>query len=158
MNRCPLRYRDVDVIRTALDLMPDGVRRSVEHADILLADPIFVGLHNYEGDSYSYRDCAHVVYDYHQRCRPRSRRTTTVVLPTPKSLKTVVHEYGHVLDEQLGFDLQFAPVSAYATTNRQEAFAEAFAAWVMGEQWIIADEPAAAHLCPLARNIFERLG
>jgi len=160
LNRCP-EGSGADVIGAALDLMPEGVRRSVEDADVLFADPVFVGLHDYDEvpgyPDVTYRRCAHVVYPYHQHRIPKSMRCTTVVLPTPKPLRSVLHEYGHVLDEQLGFELVLAPVSKYAMTNREEAFAEAFAAWVMRERWVIDDEPASLRLCPLALDTFERL-
>jgi hypothetical protein len=45
--------------------------------------------------------------------------------------KTIAHELGHVLHEQVGLDFMvLVPVTDYAQTDRLEAFAEAFTAWL----------------------------
>jgi hypothetical protein len=42
-----------------------------------------------------------------------------------------VHELGHVLDESLGFTVAAEPVTWYTRDNRAEAFAKAFASWLI---------------------------
>ena len=96
----------------------------------ICADPVFIGLHHFTdtGDGRSYRNTAHCCYGSHI-ARPADDRLTTVVLPEPPTLDTVVHELGHALDAALGFTHDAVPVTHYAQTDRQEAFAEAFVAW-----------------------------
>jgi hypothetical protein len=62
------------------------------------------------------------------------KRVTTVVMPTAtgnhwQTVATIIHEYGHALHEVVGFKYKAHPVSWYAETNNQEAFAEAFTSW-----------------------------
>jgi hypothetical protein len=78
---------------------------------------------------------------------PADRRRTTIVLPTPHYPISIVHELGHVLDEALNFDHEATPVTAYAKTDRYEAFAEAFTSWLY---WGYGDEPD-----PATRYLFE---
>jgi len=98
-------------------------------------DPVFAGLHGYEdiGDGRSYRTTAACYYPCHLS-GPRDRRVTTIILPVAEpgwtGVRTVVHELGHALDEVTRFEHDAAAVTRYAETNRREAFAEAFTAWV----------------------------
>src|SRR5215216_5552196 len=114
-------------------------------------DPVFAGLHAHvdADDGRSYRDTAHVSYT-HNMLGPRDRRHTTVVLPERpgRGLNwfVVVHELGHVLHERLGWKPSAAPVSAYAARDHWEAFAEAFAYWVVGPE-----QP------PSVRGAYERI-
>jgi hypothetical protein len=96
-------------------------------------DPVFAGLHGYinGADGRPYAETPHVAHDFHQTGLSRARRHTTVVLPKVPAIATVVHELGHVLDEALNFEHVAEPVSSYARNSRHEAFAEAFAAWVL---------------------------
>lgn len=127
-------------IAEALDLLPTGIRRRVEHAHFLTgANPNFVGLHPHEttgdisGVVYRYDQVAHVTWLAHQSHLPASQRHTTVVLPTlySQDIATIIHELGHVLHEAIDYPQQpiFA-VSAYAETDWFEAFAEAFEVWL----------------------------
>lgn len=161
MNRITLRQP----IAEALDLLPDGIRRRVAHAHFLTGvDPVFVGLHTYktfryDGREWSYAQNAHVAWRMNQRAR--ADRVTTVVLPVTlrpaQAIATIVHELGHVLDEQIGFDRHTPePVSAYARTNSYEAFAEAFEAWVVPE--LAADKDLAVLAGDeQTRRLFEEL-
>lgn len=91
-------------------------------------DPLFAGLHAYD---VSYRDTAHCCYPHHLD-GPADRRVTTVVMPNrvgPWTAHIIVHELGHALDQTIGFGHTATPVTEYAKTNRQEAFAEAFTSW-----------------------------
>lgn len=98
--------------------------------DIFCGDPVFAGLHRIERTlgGRSYRDTAHVCYPHHV-----ADRRVTMVLPDVPPWYTVIHELGHALDwhvsERSGQRLTFRPVTAYARTDRMEAFAEAFCAW-----------------------------
>lgn len=126
-------YREV--IEAGFDLIPPGIRERLTHTHFLCGvDPAYVGLHKYgdTGDGRSYSETAHVAFGrWHMPHRSAADRITTVVLPVLVRPHTIVHELGHVLDEQLQFDHVAEPVTAYAQSNRLEAFAEAFTAWCM---------------------------
>jgi hypothetical protein len=122
-----------EVIGAALELYPARLRCRVVGVDFLTGtDPVFAGLHAYvlTDDGRSYASTAHVAYPVHV-LGPAARRRTTVVLPVPPSLAVVVHELAHVLDWDLGFGHDAAPVSWYARTNRREAMAEAVTSWLL---------------------------
>lgn len=121
-------------IQAGIALVPLGIWRLVEHADLFIGtDPILAGLHSYidTDDGRSYRLTPHVCYPSHLLHLPADRRNTTIVVPDKltRNRWDVVHEFGHVLDERLRFEHQAVPISDYAKTNRYEAFAVAFEAW-----------------------------
>lgn len=122
-----------EVIGAARDLIPNDIHGLILPHYLCGVDPLFVGLHNYQDtdDGRSYRETLHVAYDFHQVGLARSHRRTTVVLPHKPVLEHLVHELGHVLDENLGFRHAPDPVSEYAHTNRYESFAEAFTSWII---------------------------
>ncbi len=120
-------------IRRALHIVP-----LVPDCKWFLRDPVFAGLHQYQDtpDGRSYSDTAHVVYPMHLRSLPANRRLTTIVIPgrprgTQDDIDTIIHEVGHVTDEMTGREHLCTPISTYAEANRAEAFAEAFAAWLI---------------------------
>ena len=128
--------RYVEAVGYALDLIPPTIRRMVENVDIFAgADPLFAGLHSIEDASFgrSYRSTSHVLYPDHIE-RPASERITTLVLAEPEPPWVVVHELGHVLDEVLGFQHTAEAINDYAETDRCEAFAEAFTAWLLPQE------------------------
>lgn len=88
-------------------------------------DPVFAGVHSFDGCGYG--DVPHCCYPHHLN-GPADRRVTTVVLPLAVHPYVVVHELGHALHERINFDHRSEPVTDYARTNFQEAFAEAFVA------------------------------
>ena len=143
-------------IAASFDLIPAALHDLIRPEFLCGSDPVFAGLHRYESttDGRSYRNTAHCTYDFHQMHLPRARRSTTVVLPVVPSVRTVVHELGHVLHESLLFEPQVRPVTWYAQTNWCEAFAEAFTSWVLpGEHGygpakdrLLASDPAAVAL------------
>lgn len=132
------RQVDAEIIGHAFDLLPAPLAYRLERTHFFTGtDPIFAGLHNTEqaNSGRSYRQTAHVMWPFHFD-RPAADRHTTVVIPRWEGSRwwwpaTVVHELGHALDWQLGFTHHAKPVNEYAHTNRYEAFAVAFAAWVM---------------------------
>lgn len=130
-----------ELIDAAYARIPVGLHVLLRPHFLTGTDPAFAGLHGYRdtNDGRSYGDTAHVAYKFHQPF-PRARRQTTVVLPRLVSVRTVVHELGHVLDERLDFDHEAMPVTEYAETNRHEAFAESFAAWALGYCYGLAKE------------------
>lgn len=135
MNRIR-RQSDAEAIAAALDLIPSPIADRLRGVDFLTwTSPTFAGLHAYRDtdDARSYEIVGHVAYPFHQLGLCRAQRATTIVLPTEHTFRVpcIVHEFGHVLDEQLRFEASSAPVTRYAQTNRNEAFAEAFAAWVL---------------------------
>lgn len=115
-------------IGAALTVIPPAIADRLRHVQFLTGtDPVYAGLHRFEGASFgrSYRTTAHCLYRHLS-----SDRRTTIVLPTPYEPSVVVHELGHALDEVLAWTHDAKPVNWYATTDRQEAFAEAFRAWL----------------------------
>lgn len=134
--------RHAEAIREALSLVPDAVRDRVRPHWLTGTDPVFAGLHRYEEASHerSYRTTAHCTYPYHQTPLLRADRHTTIVLPTEDDFDPtiILHEYGHAVDEHLGFHRRVTPLGWYARTRRSEAFAEAFTAWVLPERFVAA--------------------
>lgn len=109
-------------ISQALALLPAGSRTRLGF-DLFTADPIFSGLEMGPGitaDGRSSRDTAHVCAPRHTR----DRRTTLVVPAGPIGVANSLHELGHVLHEVVEWDVSAEPVTAYAKTDRFEAFAE----------------------------------
>lgn len=149
MNRCA-RAGFRESVGRALDVVPSRVLERLTGVQFFLgADPVLAGLTlwDYTGDGRSYRDTAHVLYDFHQHHRPADDRPVTVVIPELEPPEVVVHELGHALDHALGFSHEARPVTAYAATNRHEAFAEAFTAWLWpGYVTWTVDDPATRHL------------
>ncbi len=120
-------------IRRALDIVP-----IVPDCEWFLGDPVFKGLHDHTdtGDGRSLRDTTHVVYPESLHRLTADRRRTTVVIPErPRDdqydIDGLVHELGHVADWMTGFDRTCTPIGEYAEGHRNEAFAEAFTAWLI---------------------------
>ena len=124
-------YQNNNAIQRAHSCIPDSILNRLHFDYFTNTDPIYAGLFTGEdtGDGRSYRNCACVMYPYHFNCS--SQNKTTIVIPEIIPWQYVVHEIGHVLDEYLGFSVNAVPVSKYARRNRQEAFAEAFTAWLI---------------------------
>jgi hypothetical protein len=125
-------------IAAAQEVIGPHIMQRLNHVQIVAGiDPVFAGIHNYEqtANGRSYRKTACCCYPTHM-LGPLERRVTTIILPTPdtgwNAVKTIVHEYGHALDQHIGLAHDCDPVTAYAHTDRQEAFAEAFTSWVWG--------------------------
>ncbi len=137
MRRITQRF-DTEPLAAAFEFLPRGLADRLEGVHFFAGtDPLFAGLHMTAStdDGRSYRDTAHVLYPARLK-RPAADRFTTVAIPAWTGPAwwwpaMVVHELGHVLDWQLSFTHHAEPVTSYARTNRQEAFAEAFAAWVL---------------------------
>lgn len=127
-------WRMNEDIEVGIDLIPPRIWSMVEYTDLFVGcDPVFAGLHFYvdTDDGRSYRETAHIIYPYHQGHLSAARRNTTIVLPTDRHrlFWGIVHEFGHALDERLGFEHAAIPIDDYAKTNRAEAFATAFEAY-----------------------------
>lgn len=109
------------------------------------ADPNFIGLHSFT-DPYEYDPSLKGKYTYNQIAHcvwGNDKIFPTIVVPERERWfdpYVALHEIGHVIDSNLrakhGFTYDFPKVSAYAKTNQEEGFAEAFCAWLM------------PHLCP----------
>lgn len=127
-------------IDTAIDLIPKRIAKRFEAVDFLTdVDPAKAGLHFYK--SHAYDQVPHTVHTFHQLHFPKDKRQITIVLPLLVEPRTVIHEFGHVLDEQFGFSHDVQPCTEYAKTDRWEAFAEAFMEWVMGCSCIYEADP-----------------
>lgn len=70
---------------------------------------------------------------YVQRHHPGGGYVVAHRLHRPSAL---VHELGHALEDYLEIDHVAEPVSEYATTNRVEAFAEAFTVWCRAPDYL----------------------
>jgi hypothetical protein len=152
-----------ELIRAAHALIPEPICGLVQADFLCGTDPVFAGLHRYDAiaDGRSYRNTAHVAYDFHQGGLPRARRRVTVVLPgRPEKTRlwAVVHELGHVLHAHLGFEHDAWPVTEYAETNRFEAFAEAFTAWVLPHPAYRGAQERLLSYDPATVALFEGLG
>jgi hypothetical protein len=120
------------VIEAAFQIIPEQLHYL--RPDFLCGtDPIFAGLHTYANtfDGRSYADTAHCCYPFNQWTLAKTQRRTTIVLPRIPNISTVIHEFGHVVDEHFRFEHTAQPVTRYAQSNRYEAFAEAFTAWLL---------------------------
>jgi len=132
-----------ELISAGLSRIPGPILTRLGHIDFFTGtSPIFAGLFDYKetDDGRSYKETWCVCYPHHLSKLPKALRKTTVVLPNlipdyPLRLRPliVVHEIGHILDELLGFRWILSPVTKYARTDREEAFAEAFTLWVAPE-------------------------
>lgn len=124
---------DWEAVHGVLVTLPAAIRTAALEVDwVLRADPVFVGVHEFEytGDGRSYRSTAHCAYG----SGTRDGRTAIVLdagtLDDRALLRPVVlHEVGHVVDSRLGFTTGFAAMTWYGETNDMEAFAECFQAW-----------------------------
>lgn len=148
MNRCH-DHRVAEAIGVAHQLIPKSMSRFL-HCDYAVGvDPLFSGVHEYTALQHfpekSYSQVSHLVLPWNFRKEtPASQRIPTVVLPGPVwdtyhppwgVVRSVVHELGHLIDFRTRYDLEgIYPVSEYANIDRGEAFAEAFASWVWGEE------------------------
>lgn len=158
LSRIP-DQRYAEAIGRGLWFLPDGIRRKVEGVRFVCGvDPIFAGYGpgiEATPDGRSYRDTAHVCYPCHFDGRPASDRVTTVIFPSVPHLATVVHELGHALDWSLGRKHIAQPVTAYARTNRDEAFAEALTAWTFRDGYY--GDPNALHADGATIALFREL-
>lgn len=133
-------HREREAIAYALSFLPPPLRAAIKDRDAVhffCGSPVFAGLHQFGAaeDGRSYDRTAHCVYDFHQPL-PAARRRTTVCLPgnDPMALRpeVIVHELGHVVHGFVGFEeFDLPAVTAHASTDRFENFAEAFTAHVM---------------------------
>ena len=129
MNRF-YTYRNNEAIQAAHRIIPNSILNRLHFDYFIGADPIYAGISDYEKttDGRSYRDTACVMYPWHFRL---TKEKTTIVIPKERTPRTIIHEIGHVIDEYLGFEHIAVPVTEYAKTDRYEAFAEAFTAWLL---------------------------
>jgi hypothetical protein len=135
-------YREA--IGHAMGLIPEPIRDRLKPRFLTGIGPGFVGLHDagnlpdWAGSQWTYNDSAHAGDIRHQTNLPKDKRRPTVVLPRPYRemcklywndpglTNTIIHELGHILDFGMKERPAVRAVSAYATNNQSEAFAEAF--------------------------------
>ncbi len=150
--------RLAEAVGVALGHVPESLRHLAPVDWFLGSDPILAGLHTLEANKrgVSYRTgVGHYVWPHSQRHRPCSARTPTIVLPSlsdrrmyePRNnrrlLGWILHEFGHAVHDasERRYRMSWAvdqrwtrvakPVTKYAQTNHYEAFAEAFADWLL---------------------------
>lgn len=131
-------FRHNEAIQTALRQV-HGYRDELFACDWLVgSDPIYKGIHPFDhtDDGRIYRNTAHVAYPEHLLRRGSDR--PFLFLPDdpgpnnyPIAPWIVIHELGHVLDFHVRFERICTPCTWYASTNRYEAFAEAFTAFCL---------------------------
>ncbi len=128
MNRF-ITYQNNEAIQYAHSIIPDSILSRLHFDYLIGCDPVYTGLFRdvATSDGRSYRETACVAYPFHQLV---SNPKTTIIIPKTLCPTYIVHEIGHVLDEYFNFKHTAIPVTDYAKTNRQEAFAEAFTAWL----------------------------
>ncbi len=121
-----------EAVQFAHASIPESILNHLHFDYLIGCDPIWSGLFKYEEtkDGRSYHTLTCVAYPYHQSL-PKDKQKTTIVLPKRIGPVSIIHEIGHVLDEFLGFEHEALPVTSYAKTNKSEAFAEAFAGWLI---------------------------
>jgi hypothetical protein len=126
-------FKHNEAISKGIEITRD-FKRFIKTDWLIGFDPVRRGLHPFEdtNDGRLYCNTPHVAYGFHQHTMPVGYRlTTTVIVGESVTPKVVVHEIGHVLDESLGFSILCTPCTGYARTNRLEAFAEAFTAFLV---------------------------
>ncbi len=134
-------YKYSELIGAAFDILPVGIFERLKYTHFFTGtDPIFAGLiipdienlkawgYDIETAINAYRNGACCSYAHNQHI---CKRQTTVILPKLRGIEYPIHELGHVLDEQMGWSHKAKPVTDYAKTNDMEAFAEAFASWLI---------------------------
>lgn len=145
------RHASTEMIAASLACVPEPILDRIGPVRFVVGcDPVFIGLHPYRvaKDGRSYRLTAH----YCSEWQLADGGPPTIVLPVDVRPDVVTHELGHALDFATDWQLPWPePVSAYATRNRLEAVAEAFAAWLHPEiyPWaapILHDSPILAAL------------
>lgn len=125
-----------EAIKYALSRIPKELHGKLGCDWFIGCDPIQYGLHDLEECTYgrSYRDTAHVMLPHNPtNYKIIMGKAPTVVIPELLKPEFIIHELGHVLDYHLGLQHRLTPVTWYAETNRQEAFAEAFTQWCFPE-------------------------
>ena len=145
-------YSYSTLIGAAFDVIPSTIKKMLYYTHFLTGtNPIKAGLHNYINcdDGRFYCNTGHFVTPESQFILPLALRHPTIVLPTLIPVYHVVHELGHALDYILGGLHIARPVSDYAKTNREEAFAEAFTSWLF---WGYGEQPDTSTL-----TLFESL-
>lgn len=132
------------MIQAAFDLMPVAVADRLRYTHFFTGtDPVYAGLLSpgNRNDSRALKDIWCVVYPWHfnglgvQECTTVFMANLLPRYPAPLHPAMVIHELGHVLDEQLDFKHRATPITKYARANREEAFAEAFTAWLFPSYW-----------------------
>lgn len=113
-------------LSVALGVVPAFLRQRIQPR-LFTTDPVWAGISNYEDieDGRSYRNTMHVLYPCHYG------GPTIIVAPEPEPPVILLHELGHVVDEQLGFAIEAPTTTPYSQTNCREAFAEAFTLWLI---------------------------
>lgn len=127
-SRVPMRWRPA--IEEARSLIPEPVRRLVEPTFLVGIQPSFVGLHSlgpipakYGATGWTWQNVAHACFAF-QFGEP------IIVFPRPdlywNPVGTILHEWGHLLDEVTGFALEVPITTPYSQIDRRERVAEAF--------------------------------
>ncbi len=123
----------LSALQEALRLIPKSLHSRIQCDLLLGVSPVKAGLFDFidTGDGRNYHDTACVFYGCRQQGLALSKQRTTLCIPVEETPETFVHEFGHVLDETLGFEWLLSPICQYAKTNRFEAFACAFTAFIV---------------------------
>jgi hypothetical protein len=129
-----------ELIAYAISAVPDKIMDIIKPVHFFTGtNPIFAGLETgaeTTEDGKPFREIMdmHYIPIESQLHLPKYLRYPTIVMPNPlEKPGDIVHELGHVLDDRTMWYLyqtDILPVSEYAKTDKYEAFAEAFGAWL----------------------------
>lgn len=133
--RCTSEFRPV--IDEARRHLPAKATAMIEPRYLCGFSPHFVGLHYHsmaelgadhpatQNPGFTYETLAHACY---QSVTPDG--VQTLVYPQlarySDPVGTILHEFGHLLDEATGFSCAVPTSTPYSRTNREERFAEGF--------------------------------
>lgn len=137
-----------EAIGDALVTLPPGMRDRLRGVDFLTGtDPVFAGLHDFEGESggawlgRSPRETWHYC-----PAEGASDGRSTVVMPTMRQQwshefdwyrrGSLLHEMGHALHDSVP-DVVAVAIGGYARINEREAFAESFMAWLTWDRGVV---------------------
>ncbi len=127
-----------ELISYAISAIPPNIMEIIKPVHFFTGiDPFYAGLERGDeidpSDGKSWKNTMHYLPIECQLHLPKSYRCPTIVLPFLSSPGDVVHELGHALDVKTmwyKYQTVIAPVTEYAKTSPDEAFAEAFGAWL----------------------------
>jgi cobalamin biosynthesis Mg chelatase CobN len=127
-----------ELIAFAISAVPPKIMEIIRPVHFFTGtDPHYAGLNISDEkteDGRLYKETMHFIPEECQLHLPKSYRCPTIVMPIfPETPGDVVHELGHALDDKTmwyQYVTDITPVTEYAKTCHEEAFAEAFASWL----------------------------
>lgn len=137
-----VNQRYAELIAYAISAVPDEIMEIIKPVHFFTGtDPCFAGLElesDFDiSDGCSWKNTMHYIPIECQLHLPKSLRCPTIVMPIFDDFPgDIVHELGHALDDKTmwyEYQTSIVPVTEYAKTCFEEAFAEAFGAWLFSD-------------------------